>query len=76
MVNAGVGGCREESIPFLTALAFSAFRCACAGFMDFSFGIAVVVLCLFPGRRYIYTRLSYPSASYTIVGAVGKESSL
>lgn len=29
----------RERVPFFMALAFSAFRCACAGFIVFSFGI-------------------------------------
>jgi hypothetical protein len=33
---------RASYEPFFTALAFSALRCACAGLMDFSFGMIAV----------------------------------
>jgi hypothetical protein len=38
------GGEEEEDLPFLIAFDLSALRCACAGLMDFSFGILRVVV--------------------------------
>lgn len=35
----GDWGLESEGLPFFTALALSALRWACAGFMDFSLGI-------------------------------------
>ncbi len=35
----GIGKKEPDEVPFLIAFAFSALRWACAGFMDFSFGI-------------------------------------
>lgn len=50
-------------VPFLTALAFSALRWACAGFMDFSFGIVAVAFRLFP-RLSVNMSLLWDSSDF------------
>lgn len=63
----GVGG---ESVPFLTALAFSAFRCACAGFMDFSFAIVAILVFLHRVLRIYVSVLGFKRFYPVVVGRI------
>lgn len=55
----GEWGRRGGEVPFLTALAFSALRWACAGFVDFSFAIVATMYFSPPSSVYMTPVLEF-----------------